>query len=216
MVSFATGGSPWPQRYAGSVVVGAAVMNHSPSFIAKKPGDVAHDLDEIVGCEPAAPLFRAFTTKKTLDFERLAAARMPDNDKLEIVKRLLAGEAPGAEGMPAWTNGLVWDLVQRGEIEMKFVRPPERDRTSDRPVLLFSKDWVAVTTLNCPRAEGSPARRGRSAFREGQAHLRDATRHLARGLAADAVRRRLARHLPRPRPRLLRRGAVRLHLGPHR
>jgi hypothetical protein len=156
VVSFATGGSPWPQRYAGSVVVGAAVMNHSPGFIPRQKGDIEHDLDEIVACEPSAPLFRAFTTKKTLDFERLAAARAPENDKLEIVKRLLAGEPPGAEGMPPWTVGLVWDLVQRGEIEMKFVRPPERDRTSDRPVLLFGKDWVAVTTLNCARAEDLP------------------------------------------------------------
>src|SRR4029077_14983420 len=31
VVSFATAGSPWPHRYAGSVVVGSAVMNHSPS-----------------------------------------------------------------------------------------------------------------------------------------------------------------------------------------
>jgi hypothetical protein len=154
VVSFATGGSPWPQRYAGSVVVGAAVMNHSPSFVTTKKGDVVHELDEIIACEPSAPLFRAFTTKRTLDFERLAAARAKVDDKLEVVKRLLAGESPGAEGMPAWSVGLVWDLVQRGEIEMKFVRPPERDhRTSDRPVLLFGKDWVSVTTLNLARAE---------------------------------------------------------------
>ena len=37
------------------------------------------------------------------------------------------------------------------EIEMKFVRPPER--THDRPSLLFGKDWVAVTTLNVGRIE---------------------------------------------------------------
>ncbi|HEY4121616.1 MAG TPA: hypothetical protein VGM56_27310 [Byssovorax sp.] len=151
VVSVSTGGSPWPDRYAGSVVVGSAVMNHSPTFITRGAGDADLDLDAIVGCPEVAPIFRAFTTKRSLDFERLLAAKAPIDDKLALVKRLLAGDAPGSEGMPAWSRGIVWDLVQRAEIEMKFVRPPER--THDRPSLLFGKDWVAVTTLNVGRIE---------------------------------------------------------------
>jgi hypothetical protein len=151
VISFGTGGSPWPQRYGGSVVVGSAVMVHSPSFVKLGVGDVDQDLDEIVSSPASAPIFKAFSTKPTLDFERLRSAKATVDEKLAIVKKLLEGKPAGGDDMPSWTRGIVWDLVQRAEIEMKFVKSPTEQH--DRPVLLFGKDWLSGTSVNVGRVE---------------------------------------------------------------
>jgi hypothetical protein len=148
VIAFGTAGYPAETSINGSVVVGSATLNHSPSFIRVKPEFLRPMRnDEILTSPKGADFMRAVSAGSTLDVERLKA--MPLDQVVKDLSAWIGGTPEGKDVLSRWKkSGICSDLNRRAELEAKMLKPPMNP--ADRPVLLWTANSLAVSSINVP------------------------------------------------------------------
>lgn len=154
VIAFGTAATPWETTYNGSVVVGSATLNHSPTFVAVD--DAAFQkklrLDSILASTPAQRFFANVSRKTAIDIGRAQSQFLASQQKFdELIKQLKdawRNDQPKPD-TPEWkSSNLLSDIRQNAEIESKFIRSPRNAAVA--PCLFWAANWLAVSSVNVP------------------------------------------------------------------